>query len=172
MSEIDEPRAPAPKQVIQRASNKPESAGEKVTVYCSLPNGMRLRGFRMVKQREQVLGGGTREFEIAEPFGGEVLALGSRFRKGADATHRVVAGYGVTPGVDKEFWEAWLKANEDRPYVRNGLIFAAKSRDYGDAEAEDRQDTRSGFEPMEKDGDPRSPRATPNLTGITAEQRA
>lgn len=166
MAEATETQAPATRQVIQRASAKPQSAGDKVTVYCKMPNGLRLRVFRMVEQREPVLGGGTREFHMAEPEGPEVVVWGNRFRLGDPMTHRIIGDYGLTEGVDKDFWDAWLEANKEQPYVVNGLIFAAGKREYGEAEAEDRRDTWSGLGPLLKDDDPRAPRASANLTGV------
>jgi hypothetical protein len=158
--------APRTRQVVQRPSAKPESAGAKVMVFCSLPNGLRLRNFRMVSSSEPVLGGGFRDFKIAEPVGEEVLINGNRFRLGEPMSHRIVAGFGVTEGVNKDFWEAWLEANKALPMVKNGLIFAAEKRDFGEDEAHDRRDTLSGLEPMQKEGDPRRPMPKPNLTGI------
>lgn len=154
------------RQTIQRAAAKPTSAGAKVTVYCKMPCGLRIRNFRMVPQTEQVLGGGTREFHIAEPTGEEILIWGNRFRIGDPQTHRLVGDYGVTEGVDKDSWDAWLAANKEIPMVKNGLVFAAEKRDFGEDEAHDRRDTFSGLGPMAKDGDPRAPRAGANLTGV------
>lgn len=164
----EDPRGPAPTQVVQRPAAKPQNAGAKVTIYCKLPNGLRLRNFRMIEQSEPVLGGGFRDFRIAEPVGPEVLALGNRVRIDHPTPHRIIADFGVTEGVDKDFWDAWLEANKDQPYCKNGLIFAAEKRDYGEDEAHDRRDTRSGLEAMAKDGDPRAPTSSPNLTGVKA----
>lgn len=158
----DEARAPASAQV-QRPTAKPESSGAKVTVYCSIPTGLDLRVFKMVRQVEQMFGGGTREFEIAEQVGGAVHCNGNRFRLGEESTHRVVFGFGVTEGVPKDVWDAWLKDNKGQPYVVNGLIFAAERPENGEAEAKDRRDTWTGLGPMAKDGDPRSPRPGANM---------
>ena len=79
MSDVE---APVSRQVVQRAAAKPENAGAKCTVYCKLPNGIRIRNFKMVPQREQVMGGGIRDFHIAEPDGPEYLINGNRFRIG------------------------------------------------------------------------------------------
>jgi hypothetical protein len=158
---------------VQRPTRKPESAGGKVTVYCRLPTGLDIRGFRMVKQHELVMGGGTREFMIAEPVGLPVHLNGNAFFKGEPQTHRVICGYGVTEGVDKDLWDNWLEANRDQPYVANKLVFAAERKDIGEDEAEENRDRLSGLEPMYrsidpdgKDRDPRAPRPTSNLRGI------
>ena len=87
-------------------------------------------------------------------------------------SHRIVADFGVTEGVDKDFWDTWLEANKNTPMVQNGLIFASEKRDWGEDKAQDLRDTLSGFEAMQKDGDVRAPKATPNLTGVKAFEKA
>lgn len=170
-----EARAAAPpRQVVQRDSAQPEHAGAKVRVYCKLPGGVRMRLFKMVERSEPVLGGGYRDFKVAEPLDMEVVAYGGATRVGERASHVIIGGYGVTPGVDKEFWDAWLEANKNTPMVKNGLIFAAERPELGDGEARDRETIRSGLEPMDPGSrgdfsdDARAPRATPNLSGIRA----
>jgi hypothetical protein len=165
VSDIDT-HAPPTRQVIQRGAAKPSAAGAKVTVYCKLPNGLRIRNFVMIEQREQVMGGGVREFKIADQRGDDILLWGNRFRIGDPMTHRIVGNYGVTEGVSKEAWDNWVEANKDSPMVRNGLVFAAEKRDFGDGEARDRRDTLSGLEAMEKDGDPRAPKPAANMSGV------
>jgi hypothetical protein len=165
-TDSDDRTAPPTRQVIQRASAKPESAGAKVTVYCKMPNGLRIRNFEMVSQREQVLGGGTRDFNIAQPVGEDILIWGNRFRIGDPQSHRIIGDHGVTEGVDKDSWEKWLSDNKDSALVRNGLVFAAEKRDFGEDEAHDRRDAWSGLGPMLKDGDPRAPRAGANLQAV------
>lgn len=167
MSTTDEMEAPRTRQVIQRGTAKPSSAGAKVTVYCKLPTGIRIRTFRMVEAREQVLGGGTREFSVAEPHGPEIIIWGNRFRIGDPQTHEVIGDFGVTHGVDKESWDQWAKDNAESAMVKNKLVFAAENREYGEDAAHDLRDVFSGLGPMAKDGDPRAPQPLANLSGVT-----
>jgi hypothetical protein len=166
VSESDDMKAPATRQTIQRESAKPSSAGAKVSVYCKLPTGLRIRLFRMTTTSEPVLGGGRRDVEIAEPIGEEILIWGNRFRIGDPQTHKIVGDYGVTDGVDKESWDHWMASNKDSAMVRNGLIFASEKRDYGEDQAHELRDTFSGLGPMMKEGDPRAPRTGANLQGV------
>jgi hypothetical protein len=165
VSDIDT-HAPPTRQVIQRSHAKPTNAGAKVTVYCKLPTGLRIRNFVMVEVTEHRLGGGTNTFKQADQRGEDILLWGNIFRIGDPMTHRIVGDYGVTEGVNKESWDNWLEANKDTPMVKNGLVFAAEKRDFGDGEANDRRDTLSGLERMQKDGDPRAPKAVANMSGV------
>lgn len=159
--------ATASKQASQGPSKAPESAGAKVTVYCKMPHGLRLRAFKMIRQSEPVMGGGRREFEIAEEIPGSVVVHGNRFRVGEPSTHRITNGYGVTPGVDKDLWDSWLRDNEDSPMVLNKLIFAYEDKADGIAATREFRDIKSGLEPMEKEKDPRAPQPlTPGIGRI------
>lgn len=147
---------------------KPEGGGNKTRVYCKLPLGLTLRLFRMVAQREQVLGGGTRDFTIAEldAEAGEVVIRGNAAdRTGGPRDVRVVSDYAITEGVDAEFWDRWLEANKAMPAVVNGLIFASTKRDYGEDQARDFRDKLTGLEPIRSDieNDPRKPPSMPNV---------
>jgi len=39
--------------------------------------------------------------------------------------HYKTGGFALTPGVPKEVWDAWYKANENSHIVKEGLIFAS-----------------------------------------------
>lgn len=80
---------------------------------------------------------------------------------------QMVAGYAVTKGVPKNFWDAWLLQHEDDPMVKNKLLFAAEKLENGVAEARENKDRFTGLGPLQrgrdKDGnetivDPRQPK--------------
>lgn len=74
---------------------------------------------------------------------------GHRFTlKGSNAA-RIVGGYGLTPGVPKDFAEAWLKAHADLSTVKNGLVFIQTTEQNAKAAAKERRDVKSGFEPID-----------------------
>ncbi len=157
--------APAPKS----------STGQKVTVACKLPHGMRLRLFKMVEGNENVSGNNTRTIKRAEQVGPDVVIKGVAVEHGKEKV--LTGGYALTPGVDKEFMDEWLKQNEQHEAVKNGLIFVSASRDEAEGKAEEQKALKSGLEPLDmtmvKRGermvaaDPRMPRsANPNLTSI------
>lgn len=71
-----------------------------VTINCAIPNGVTLRSFA---QRQGLLG-------ISESvFAGSVTLK-----------------HGVTPGVDSEFWDAWLAQNADNSIVTSDSISLVK----------------------------------------------
>jgi hypothetical protein len=57
-------------------------------------------------------------------------------------------GAALTFNVDLGFITAWLEQNRDMPAVRNKLILIAKTHDRAAGEAKDRNDFKSGFEPL------------------------
>lgn len=57
-----------------------------------------------------------------------------------------VGGYGLTPNVDADAFDKWLKDHKDYTPVANGLIFAHAKQDMVAAEAAERTNVRSGFE--------------------------
>ena len=158
-------------QAQQGAAYQPSAAGAKVTVYCNLPNGLRIHADRMIEQRELILGGGSRMVKIAERVGPDVLIHGNASPRMPDGKvierHRMIAGYAVTDGVPKDIWDAWIEANRDSAAVRNKCIFAHQKVENGDAEARDNRERRTGLEPFEQDGDPRRPRGRNNVGDIT-----
>lgn len=64
------------------------------------------------------------------------------------ATEMVTGGYGLTV-VDADFWDRWIKENENYAPVKQGLIFAQSRQQDAKAKARERRGARSGLEPME-----------------------
>lgn len=157
----------------QRCGRKAESAGSKVTVACNIPNGLRIRNFTMIGSRELVMGGGSREIEVAEHVGEDILINGSAVEVGKAPRHRIVAGFAITEGVDKDSWDHWLENNQRSPMVLNGCIFAYERAGDTESAAVERKGTRSGLEPFRKDGDPRRPRPSAHVSDVVeADERA
>jgi len=152
-------------QVIQGGEMDKTSGGAKVTVACNLPHGVRLRVFKMVKIRELVMGGGSREVETAEPYGAEVLIQGIATEVGKLSRAPIVAGYALTYGVDKDLWDAWLKDNKDSAMVRNHCIMAYEDMNRAQDWAKEHAKVLTGLEPLELENDPRRPRPASNLVG-------
>lgn len=125
--------------------------GDKVTVACKLPHGVRLRTFNMEKDREPVMGGGTREVKKAVWDGREFVIKGVAAPAGMAPKARMMGGFALTPGVDKDFWEAWLAQNKESDMVKNGLIFAQTQGDRASLRdnVKDHVKQRSGLEPID-----------------------
>ncbi len=163
------PEEKAAKAAAKAARSTPgaSSAGAKVTVFCKLPHGVRIRGYRMRKSTELVMGGGSRDVSVAEPTGQEALIFGVSKPFGGSAKTLVNEnGYAITSGVDKDLWDNWLEANKDSKMVTNHLIYAAASAEDGHDWSDDHADARSGLEPFMPEGDPRRPRPKSELTDV------
>ena len=103
-----------------------------VTVACRLPHGLVLQRQVMAKRAEPVMGGGYREFEQATRVGERVVIAGFARPvnpEGDTEFAPLVGGYGLTPGVDKEFFEGWLVENAELDAVKRGFIFAHEKHD-------------------------------------------
>lgn len=141
-----------------------------VTVGCKLPNGPVLRIFEMIKQREPVLGGGTRMLQIAQAVGPEVRLQGSNVPFGRRPNYDIIGDFALTKNVDAAFFRTWLIQNRDSDLVKNKLIFCYKSLEDARAHAADNAHLKSGLEPLirsEEGGDPRVPKAgNKNLADI------
>lgn len=77
------------------------------------------------------------------------------------------AGVALTFGIPAEFWDKWVKQNENTDMVRNGLVFAAAKRDGVVGQARETRDVQSGLGPLRpnatgKDKDPRMPKKVAN----------
>jgi len=63
-------------------------------------------------------------------------------------------GFGLTSGVDAEFWTQWYSENKNYPICTNGLISAQGSIDKSVKEAQKNNGVKSGLEqqqaPQEK----------------------
>jgi hypothetical protein len=146
------------RQVIQSPARQPSSAGAKVVVACKLPHGIRIRPFKMMTERE-LTPMGSREIQVARPCGGEILVHGNAVQFGAIPTFKIVRGFALTEGVDRDTWVNWFDANQASDMVRNGLIFAEDTVERAVSRANESGKVLSGLEPFRKAGDPRAPRS-------------
>lgn len=100
-----------------------------VTVACKTPMGLILE----LKGRPQVT---IKGFSI--PYG-------------TVPSYPLVGGYALTPNVDADFFEEWMKVNANLDLVRKHFIFAhAKSSD-ASAQAREMAAEKSGLEPIDPD---------------------
>lgn len=163
-------------QVLGGVDRPKSSAGAKVTVACNIPNGIRIRAYRMVPATEPVMGGGVRTTERAEPVSESVLIKGPGHeidkapRAAIIGKTDLAQGYAITTGVDKELWDNWYSYNKDSQLVRNRCIFAFEKRNDTLAMARESEGNLSGLEPFTPDIDPRRPRSRPELTAVTSEE--
>ncbi|MBB3743903.1 hypothetical protein FHX10_003402 [Rhizobium sp. BK591] len=121
---------------------------ETVTVACKMPHGLILRVFDKVKVQEPMPGGGTKGVDRAMPRP-ETVTLKGYLEKYDPSLPPAARGssYALTYGVDKDFFELWLKQNHDLDAVVNHLVFAHDQDTAG--MAEEYRNTRSGLEPVD-----------------------
>ena len=94
----------------------PKTTGDTLTVASKLPMGI-----------------------VVDHAGQRLLLIGSN-------APGSVAGFGLTPGIDADWFASWMAANQDFEPIRNGLIFAnAKPADAA-AQATERTAIVDGFE--------------------------
>lgn len=129
---------------------KPITTGtETVTVACKLPNGLILRVFDMVETQEAVQGG-YRTVKIARPKGNSITIKGYLEKYNpALPPAAVSSSFALTSGVPKDFWELWLSQNADLEAVVKGHIFAADHHNTVKSMTREREDLRSGLEPID-----------------------
>lgn len=66
-----------------------------------------------------------------------------------------VAGHGMTRGVDAAMWAKIEAHYADAAWLKNGFVFASTSPESAADQAEEREDEKSGFEPIDPDALPR-----------------
>lgn len=125
-------------------------ASNTVTVACKLPHGLRLRLHDMVDVSEAMAGGGSRKVQRAQVRGESVLIKGylEKYDPKLPPAARG-SSFALTHGVDKDFWDAWVKQNSTLDAVKNGLIFASDKADTVEAMVREGRDLRSGLEPVD-----------------------
>lgn len=84
---------------------------------------------------------------IHAELGGKVVTLA-----GSNSSS-LIGGFGITREVDKDFMDAWLKAEAKNPIVANGLVFIAGSEREAEKAVSEREKEASGFEGL----DPQKP---------------
>lgn len=154
--------------LVDRSANEGASApmrtGSTVTVACKLPHGLQLQLCEMTETRVPSLGGTTLPVKQAVKIGKVYTVNGNASPHGVAPRCRIVAGYALTDGIPKEFWDKWREQNEDAEYVTHKLIMAWPTNAGADDMAKEHRRVRSGLEPLDgqnlKD-DPRVPRKLP-----------
>lgn len=125
---------------------------EYVTVCSKVPTGLHLDLQTVVKGVTDGAMGPMVQRERFATLKGCELPRGADYANGAEYP-RIEEGFSLTPNVDKAKFEMWLEQNKDNPWVTNGLIFAHTNANSAKAEAREKGDIKTGFEPL----DPRDP---------------
>ena len=140
---------------------EPQNGSRRVTVACNIPNGLVIRVHAPSTHMEPVLGGGVRDSQVAEEVGDRVTIHGYLRAHGDEREIRVLtrglgrSGWALTPGVNRTFFEEWIKQNKDMPAVKNGLIKAHESTSYLEGFAKEHTKLKNGVEPIDPKNPPR-----------------
>jgi hypothetical protein len=139
-----------------------------VTVACKIPNGLIIQCYDMVDSYEPVYGGGQRPMKKAQAVGNPITLTGPARPINSDPElKRVVGGYGLTFGVNADYFNRWCEENKMSDVIRNGLVFAEEKDENAVAKAKDMKAVRSGLEPLNPDS--RKPDGThvdPRMKGL------
>lgn len=130
---------------------KAAKSATTVTVACKLPHGLVLRLFDMVDGYDPQRDGTNHRVKRAETRPGTVVIRGY-LPKYDVALPPAAQGsnFALTYGVDKEFFDEWMRQNKEHDAVINNLIFAHVTVDGATKQAKEMEgDTRSGLEPID-----------------------
>ena len=140
-----------------------------VTVCCKLPNGIELRVFDVMEQRE-VTSAGVMVTKIGVQRGRSYFVAGPAHETNKPAGVPIFGGYALTRGIPAAFWDLYCEQNKGAPFLAGGehgdqpLLFAASRPKYAADRARDLKGTRSGMEPLNVKSDPRNPPGRPEVT--------
>lgn len=144
---------------------QPQSAGQKVVVACKLgvPY-FDIQHCQIEEKFEQNLQGG-RMIKEGSRTGSVVRLRGTSYPRGTPPAGfperpEIVGGAAMNPGIDKDWFDEWLKQNRLNPLVVNRMIFAAETYDGARGAAKDLSSFLSGLEPVNPARDSRIPRST------------
>lgn len=143
----------------------PQSGGAKVTVACKLGvSWLDLQLSRVEQVEEQGLGT-VRTVKEGRRFGPVVRIRGTAYPRGTPPEGfppppMIVGGAAMNPGIDKDFWNAWVKLNERNPLVMNGMLFAHENEAQVMGRAREEKANLSGLEPLNPKDDARNLKST------------
>lgn len=147
--------------MAQAATKEPVVAhtGEKgtatVTVACKLPMGFELKVHKWVDGSEMTLHG-PKPIKVAHPVGRTYTVRGPAHEVNKVAKAQVVGGYALTHGIPADFWDQWMRENEETHFVKNRIVFAASRGSMVAGQAKEQKEIRSNMEPLNPLGDPRT----------------
>jgi hypothetical protein len=124
-----------PRSAADAAAAKPQQSANTVTVGCKLPHGL------VLTLNEKVT---TEEDRPIYRATGPAVTLAGR------NASQIIGGYGMTE-VDADWWDAWVKQNQNFQPYKSGLIFAEPRRDKAMDRAMEQRQIATGSEPIDPD---------------------
>jgi len=138
-------------QKRSRTTNNPSTGGETVSVASKLPMPFTLQLHTKTIKHEPVMGGGSREVvEYVQRYGSPTFVVdGNSFPQNKGPHQQLAAGFAITHGIPKDFWEEWISQQGDSDIVRNGMIFGHSETASTMAEAKEKEREKSGMERLD-----------------------
>lgn len=127
----------------------PARSGDLVTVCCKLPHGLSLQLQKPYQQEEAGPGGQRIMHTLNGFYGQKYIVAGNALPKGGVPQGDLKNGVAMTPGIPRDFWNAWKEQNKDLDALVNGLIFVADTRDEAFGLAKDAKGIKSGMGPLD-----------------------
>lgn len=138
---------------ISLKKNNDVPSNATVTVASKFPMDFVLKLYDFVRRYEPVMGGGQREYKIAQIRRGakEFIVQGNSWPQNKGPHQQINCGYAITSGIPRAFWDEWLTQNKEADYVVNGMIFAHAETASTMAEAREKEAEKSGLERLDPD---------------------
>jgi hypothetical protein len=166
--------ADQPKASVQTQAQNFATGTDTVTVACNLPNGYVLQMYnieevvsflpngREIRENNCTLNLEHGQWALHGPVNFNSLAATGRE---VNVDFRVIkgdapdCGYALTPGIPRDFWEAWLEVNTKarNPVVTNRNVFAAATETRAVGQAKEFREFKSGLQGLNQRGDYRVP---------------
>lgn len=138
----------------------------KILIGCKLSNGVTLEIIDPPDADK------SKQGLIPKPTGKRVVLKGANSLRVDRRSSQAVYPYAVTE-VDESFWREWIgrPGNKEFDFIKNGLVFEAKSQDALKGMSKERAEQRTGTEPLMVDiaKDPRMPKGTTVSTTVEAD---
>lgn len=127
------------------------TGGATVMVASKLPFDLIMRLYDFKGHTEPVMGGGVREFKIAEQRmnAPSFVLTGNSYAQNKGPHQQLIGAYAVTHDVPKAFWDEWLDQNKHADFIVNGLIFAHGDSAGVRAESAEKDAVKSGLERLD-----------------------
>src|SRR5260221_4670944 len=125
------------------------SATGTVVVGCKLPNGLILQLSQFEANTEPVMGGGHRDIQTGRKVGEKYTVRGPAVKWGDIPRFLMVGGYALTSGIPEDFWNEWVKQNNDSDIVRRGLVVAFPKMEDVEAKCRENEKKLTGLEPID-----------------------
>jgi hypothetical protein len=139
------------------ADDNAETGSATVTVASKLPFDLVMCLYDFTQQFEPVMGGGAREYKIAQQRRGSKMFIinGCSYAQNKGPHQQLSDGFAITHDIPKDFWDEWKEQCKEADFIVNGLIFANEQARSTYAEAKEKAGEKSGLERLDPNNLPK-----------------